>query len=76
MDEYRRERTLSRLVEGHGKMSPDETLQHLLQTESRIEAERTSGKGTYSVTRHVEVLIAMMAEARLVLRRAAAVSEV
>jgi hypothetical protein len=68
MNEYRRERTLARLVEGHGQLSPDETLHHLLQAEARIEAERTSGQGTYSVTRHVEVLIAMMAEARLALR--------
>ncbi|MGP3696465.1 DUF6477 family protein [Rhodobacter sp. NSM] len=63
LSDYRRERDLRRLVEDQ---RPERAVTALLQEERRLEAQRTSGDTTYSVTHHVEVLIALIAEARLI----------
>ena len=44
----------------------------LLAEEERIEATRQAGDASYSFVRHIEVLIAMMAEVRLLPRAGAA----
>ncbi|AXQ93562.1 DUF6477 family protein [Cereibacter azotoformans] len=61
--DYRRERDLRRLVEDQ---RPERAVTALLQEERRLEARRQAGDATYSVTHHVEVLIALIAEARLI----------
>lgn len=64
--DYRRERDLARLVNSTRAPSPREALGRLLQQEEDLEASRQAGGAGYSIARHIEVLIAMMAEARLV----------
>jgi hypothetical protein len=52
--------------------SPEQTVPCLLDEEERMEGTRLSGDAAYSVARHIDLLIALMAEAQL-LRRAAVV---
>lgn len=64
--EYRRDRDLRRLI---GRTAPPEdALRQLLSEEGRMEDDRRNGEATYSISRHIEVLIALVAEARLVNR--------
>lgn len=63
LGEYRRDRDLRRLVSCGS--SPEETVPTLLSREEEMEATRKAGDAGYSVTRHIEVLIALLAEARL-----------
>ena len=74
LNEYSRDRTLPKLIESPQTKSPETTLAALVEAEAVQEAVRKSGDASYSVTRHLELLIAMMAEARLLLssRRARA----
>jgi hypothetical protein len=66
LGDYRRDRDLRRLV--RCGMSPEETVPSLLSVEEELEATRCAGDLTYSVTRHIEVLIALLAEAQLLRR--------
>ena len=61
--DYRRERDLKRL--GGQGLQPHAVIAHLLDVEGGIEAERQSGAVGYSIARHIEVLIAVLAEARI-----------
>lgn len=72
LTDYRRERDLRGLTHSGSIPSPDRALGLLLSEELRLEETRRTGNAAYSVSRHVEVLIAMMAEARLLPRRAVA----
>ena len=67
LGDYRRERDLRRLVDGTA--SPEVTVPRLIEVEEKLEATRVAGDASYSVARHIDVLIALLAEARL-LRRA------
>ncbi|WP_226780877.1 DUF6477 family protein [Oceaniglobus trochenteri] len=59
--DYNRTRTLSRILPDTG---PDaDPLPPLLSREADCEARRRQGDATYSVARHVEILIALMSEA-------------
>lgn len=69
LGDYRRERDLRRLVAGNP--SPEKTVATLLSVEERLEETRIAGEAGYSVARHIDVLIALLAEAQL-LRRATA----
>jgi hypothetical protein len=63
LGDYRRDRDLRRLVKcGH---SPEETVPSLIVTEEQLEATRLSGDASYSVARHIEVLIALLSEVQL-----------
>jgi hypothetical protein len=64
--EYRRERDLRRYVEG--PTSPEDTVSSLMSVEARLEATRITGDAAYSVARHIEVLIALLAEAQFLRR--------
>lgn len=64
--DYRRERDLRRIVAPLS--TPERTLPHLVEEEDRLETIRQSGDAGYSVARHIEVLIALMAEVRLLPR--------
>ena len=65
--EYRRDRDLGRIVRGEAP-APGEALGYLIDEESRLEETRRSGCATYSFARHIEVLAAMLGEARLLPR--------
>ncbi len=69
--DYRRDRDLRRLIKG--TVSPDRAVGHLMAEEERLEATRRAGEASYSVARHIEVLIALMAEVRLLPRSQASV---
>ena len=64
--EYRRDRDLRGLIER--SISPELTVPRLINEEARMEEDRLRGLATYSVARHVEVLIALVAEVRLLSR--------
>jgi hypothetical protein len=64
--EYRRERDLRRYVTGVA--SPEDTVSSLMTVEARLEATRIAGDAAYSVARHIEVLIALLAEAQFLRR--------
>lgn len=62
---YRRDRDLQRLLtSAESRMPP---LDALFTAEARCEAARRNGAATYSFARHIEVLIALLAELRLTL---------
>lgn len=65
LSEYRRERDLCRLMATSHVPSPENAVECLLNEEEALERTRRDGETGYSVLRHVEVLIALMAEARL-----------
>ena len=64
--DYRRDRDLRRIL--HAQPAPDRALHRLLGEEERMEAIRQSGEASYSVVQHIEILIALMAEVRLLPR--------
>lgn len=70
ISDYRRDRDLRRLIDTTTMPSPDRALPRLLSEEERLEHTRQTGEASYSLTRHIEVLIAVMAEARLLPRPA------
>ena len=63
--DYNRKRDLKRLIGVDTTAAPDQTVSALMDQEAEIEDRRKSGDHRYSPARHVEVLIALMAEARL-----------
>ncbi len=67
--DYNRDRDLKRLMKSASTPSPTRAVDGLIEEEARLELIRKTGDGTYSVSRHVEVLIALMAEARLLPRK-------
>ena len=70
VEEYRRERDLTRLMKSAILPSPERAVTSLLDEEGTLETTRKAGDANYSPSRHVEVLIAIMAEARLLPRTA------
>lgn len=69
LQDYRRERDLRRL--GSVSARPDQILPQLLAEELRAEENRKSGLASYSIAHHIDLLIALMAEIRLLPRKAA-----
>lgn len=66
LGDYRRERDLRRLV---GQLpSPEAAVTRLIDEEERLETCRVEGRADYSLARHIEVLIALLAEMRLLPR--------
>jgi Family of unknown function (DUF6477) len=66
LGDYRRERDLRRLV--NISASPEVTVPRLLSVEEALEATRVAGDASYSAARHIDVLIALLAEAQLLRR--------
>jgi hypothetical protein len=66
LEDYSRDRDLRRLV--RCQHTPDQTVPTLLDEEERLEQTRLRGDASYSVARHVDVLVALLAEARLLPR--------
>ncbi|MEL7026201.1 MAG: DUF6477 family protein [Pseudomonadota bacterium] len=67
--DYNRARDLKRLINSGHPPNPGVAVDKLIDQEANLEETRKTGSATYSIARHVEVLIALMAEAQL-LRRA------
>ncbi|EIE50684.1 hypothetical protein C357_12639 [Citreicella sp. 357] len=68
-DEYRREVHLGRILSG---LAPDRSgpvLMKLIELETMLDTRRRAVDASYSVARHVEVLAAMMGEARILRNR-------
>lgn len=63
--EYRRTPALRRMFAACGAHSPEQVVRLLAAREAEQEERRRTGDAGYSVARHVELLIALMAEARL-----------
>lgn len=68
LQDYRRDRDLVRLLRCADPVPPRQSLGALLEQEEHLEQTRMAGDATYSIARHIEVLIALMAEARLIAR--------
>lgn len=68
LSDYDRTRDFKRLFRA-APPSPAQAVDKLIDEEANLEENRRSGLATYSIARHVDVLIALMAEAQL-LRRA------
>ena len=69
LSDYSRERDLTRLL-GPGPMpGPSQAMIRLMEEEAMEEALRTGERGHYSTTRHVALMIALMAEAQIVAAR-------
>lgn len=66
--DYNRTRDLKRLMRVQAAPAPDKALPLLLEEEGRLEEIRQKGDAAYSFVRHIDLLIAMMAEARLLPR--------
>lgn len=66
--DYRRDRDLRRLLGATALPSPERALHRLIDEEAHLERTRKEGAASYSLTRHLEILIAVMAEARLLPR--------
>lgn len=60
--DYRRTRMLRSLLTG--TRTAEEVVARLLEHEARAEAQRRASEAGYGVAHHVEILIALMAEAR------------
>lgn len=72
LGDYDRPRDLRRLIRDGDLPGPDAALRRLLAEEDRLEETRRSGDASYSMTRHIEVMIAMMAESTALPRKALA----
>jgi len=66
--DYNRERDLKRLIREPSAPTPVNAVKRLMSEEAALEETRTTGDASYSVARHVDVLIALMAEAKLLPR--------
>ena len=63
--DYNRDRDLKRLMQVQTTPSPAKALDGLISVEAELEDTRAAGNAAYSVARHVEVLIALISEMRL-----------
>ena len=70
LGDYRRERDLRRLINAESIPTLERSLPRLLSEEGRLEETRRAGDASYSISRHIEVLIALMGEVRLLPRNA------
>ena len=62
--DYCRQRCLQRLFPGEGLRAQEEILPKLIETEAALDMERLSGDARYSPGRHIEMLAALIAEAK------------
>lgn len=65
VDDYRRERDLLRLLDLHTVPKSGEALIGLIDLEQDLNRQRVAKDATYTLVRHIEVLTAIMCEARL-----------
>ncbi|WP_415183967.1 DUF6477 family protein [Phaeovulum sp.] len=65
LTDYNRNRDLRRLLRLPTPPRPERALVELITEEARLDGCRREGGAGYSLTRHIEILIALMGEARL-----------
>lgn len=65
LTDYERERDLKRLLRVDNAASPEKTLPRLIREERRLEETRQAGDASYSLNRHIDLLIALISELRL-----------
>lgn len=65
IDEYRRDIHLRRILQADPLPRSADALMRLLDLEQDAEHRRTARDGSYAVARHVELLIAIAGEARI-----------
>jgi plasmid stability protein len=65
LQDYNRNNDLRRILRAERVPGPQAVLPRLIDMEAEQETIRQAGDAAYSVARHVELLIAVMAEARL-----------
>lgn len=65
LDDYSRETHLRRILRSEPVPRPGPAIIKLLETEQELDEARIERRATYSVARHVEVLVAIMAEAQV-----------
>jgi hypothetical protein len=65
VDEYRREKHLPRILRCESIPKTAEAILRLLDTEREIQNTKSASANSYDVAKHIEVLIAIMGEARL-----------
>lgn len=66
VESYRRGPHLRRVLRTTVPPRTGAALIALMEIEAELEAQRTDDSAAYSITRHVDVLIAMMGEAQLI----------
>ncbi|WP_102107167.1 DUF6477 family protein [Oceaniglobus roseus] len=64
LGDYDRARGLARVLGPGAAGGGGATLDHLIACEAELEQDRRSGSAGYCIARHIEVLVALMAEAR------------
>ena len=64
MSHYNRAKSLRRLAPSQNTTSAFDAVKALIATEDNLEQARQAGDASYAPSRHVEVLIALLAEAR------------
>lgn len=67
--DYSRGRDLRRILKTQATYGPGRAIIELVGVETQHEDKRKSGDASYSIARHIEVLIALMAEAKLLAAR-------
>ncbi len=70
--EFNRERSLRRVMQGDAIPAPGQAFDQLLAREEVMNAARCEGNAAYSAARHVELLAALIYEARIAETRMAA----
>lgn len=65
MEDYNRNKTLRRVLKVSEPPSHARALSALILVEAEVDAARQARHGAYSYAHHVEVLIALLAESRL-----------
>lgn len=65
LPDYDREVCLRRLLPGYSSLAPRDAITLLLEREAALDRSRRDGTSGYSAARHVEVIMALIAEARL-----------
>ena len=69
LPEYNRARSLRRLMPGETPPPPGQAFIQLIDHEAAIDQLRRDGAASYSVVRHIELLVALIDEARLAANR-------
>ncbi len=67
--DFRRDRDLKRLLRIISVPKPGKSMTRLLALEQDLEETRRAGDATYSISKHVEILAALIAEASFLTRK-------
>ncbi|MCF2870728.1 DUF6477 family protein [Octadecabacter sp. G9-8] len=65
IEDYNRLIHLRRLLKTDNLPSPGKAILKLMELETIVDEQRTSKRAEYSVARHVELIVALMCEARI-----------